>query len=433
MVVQDNYHIIHWEVKKILFEKKIRTYRITSLLSHINIVDEILQKEGFKISPVYFYPRARVCLSQNLSLGNSIANYFGHIYIQDLSSMLPPLLLSPKPGSMVLDLCASPGGKTAILSELVGKCGVVIANEPNKKRYKTLQKNLERLNLLNVITTSYEGENFPSVLKFKYILADVPCSGWGTAEKNPKVMKLWTGKKIQPLVYLQKKLIERAYYLLDVGGKLIYSTCTTNKEENEEQIKWALKNFPFELVPLKKIESFFYEEKDSINKGMLFIRGHEISAQGFFIACMKKVEQRKELLYFEEDPLNLQLAENYRLRKEIEEIGLSLKNFPEGIFYRKKHKVFFIPSFSKWEKLKAEGIFIGQIKGKSFIPNHRIWSFLSKDGDNILELNDIEKIKKLISGISVSISSSYKFIKLYYKELPLCLLSVKGGRCLISK
>ncbi len=80
-----------------------------------------------------------------------------------------------------------------------------------KKRYMTLKRNLERLNIFNVCLTSYRGEEFPEEMNFSYILLDVPCSGWGTANKNPRVMDIWHGDKIVPLIKLQRELLKKAY------------------------------------------------------------------------------------------------------------------------------------------------------------------------------------------------------------------------------
>ncbi len=431
--VKNSYHIRPGEVKKIFPNKKIRSFRISSPKPYIPLVEETLLKEGIQVEPASFYPNARICIKEKWPLGSSIANYFGHIYIQDLSSMLPPLVLGPEPGSVVLDLCASPGGKSAILSELVGKDGIIIANEPNKKRLLTLQKNIERLNLLNVITTSYNGQEFPNLFKFKYILADVPCSGWGTVEKNPKVKQLWTGDKIATLIRLQREIIKRAFELLDIGGKLVYSTCTTNIEENQKQIEWALKNFPFELVPLKKFKSFFYEEAGPYTDKVLCVRGHELYSQGFFVACLKKTKQGqikdiKRDISQDIRPINPEFIE-----ESLYNMGLCSNKFPNGIFYSKKNKVLFLPTFPGWERIKSMGIVIGQIKGRSFSPSQRLWILLKKDGENLIVLNNIETIKKIISGISLNTSSNHKIAKLYYKDLPLCMLTVKGNRCLIGK
>ena len=405
-------------------------FRIVCIDKYIPIVEEILNKEGFDIKGVSFYSKARICLSNKIKLGNSILNNFGQIYIQDLSSMLPPLILNPPKGSMVLDLCASPGGKSAILSELVGDEGIVVANEPNKKRYMTLKKNVERLNLFNVCLTSFKGQSFPEYIKFPYILLDVPCSGWGTEDKNPKVKHLWHGKKIAPLIKLQKELLKRAYLLLKSGGKLVYSTCTTNISENEDQIKWAVDELGFKIIPINKIEGFeYFNEKFP---GTLAIKGHKFYSQGFFVACLAKDSGNPDTGQEFKEINNIRTVDDEKIKEMLKSYGLSFSKFSNGIFYLKKDLVFFKKKLPYGE-IDSEGCFLGKLKQGYFIPNPRLWKWFDKNAKNKLVIEDLNQIKALISGSSISISGNFKYMHLYYKDLPLTLLKVKGRRCFITR
>lgn len=411
--------------------KNFRSLRITTKDDFIELADQILTIEGFHVKRVDFYKRARICISDKIDIGNSILNRFGHIYIQDLSSMLPPLLLSPKKGSLVLDLCASPGGKSAILSELVGEKGLVVANEPERKRYVTLQKNIERLNLFNVVTTSYRGEDFPESILFDYILLDVPCSGWGTVDKNPRVMRLWKGKRLEPLINLQKQLIKKAYKLLKPGGKLIYSTCTTNPRENQEQINWALNKFSFDLIFLQEVRGFVCDTSNPL-PGTLAIKGHEYYSQGFFIASLKKsgsldVEVNSDLNRCE----SKEMVDGSIIYENLNNMGLDYKSLLNGFFYKKNDNVFYLSELMG--NLRCEGIFMGRLKKGKFMPNLKLWKLMDQNKDNVMQIDDLKKIKKLLSGESFNISTDKNYLQLFFKEIPLCLVAVKNGRVLITK
>ena len=106
--------------------------------------------------------------------------------------MLPPLALGPQPGARVLDMCASPGSKTGLLAQLTGPHGLVLGNEPNSSRLATLRRNLQQLNLLQTVTCCCPGEQLPLPdASWDLILLDPPCSGWGTTDRHPSVLKLW--------------------------------------------------------------------------------------------------------------------------------------------------------------------------------------------------------------------------------------------------
>lgn len=165
--------------------------------------------------------------------------------------MLPPLALAPAEGAAVLDMCASPGSKTGFLAQLVGPGGFVLGNEPSRARLATLRANLHACNWPHAATCSYEGQALPLTPEsWDWILLDPPCSGWGTVEKNPQVLTLWQGDKVKTLVGLQQMLLAHAARLLRPGGRLVYSTCTTNDEENEAQVRYAEEELGLRRLPL---------------------------------------------------------------------------------------------------------------------------------------------------------------------------------------
>ena len=236
-----------------------RSFRLVCNPGQIPSVEALLSAQGFVFEPEPFSPLARRLLQEPFPLGRSLAAFWGYVYIQDRSSMLPPLALAPGEGARVLDMCASPGSKTGLLAQLVGREGLVLGNEPARPRLANLRRNLAALNLLQAVTCSWPGESLPLPdASWDAVLLDPPCSGWGTTDKNPQAIKRWQGDRLKPMLDLQRKLLTEASRLLRPGGKLVYSTCTTNVDENEGQVRFAVEGLGLEPIPLEPFPGFVF-------------------------------------------------------------------------------------------------------------------------------------------------------------------------------
>lgn len=230
-------------------------------------------------------------------LGNSIEHLLGYYYVQEISSMLPPLALNPKPNELVLDLFASPGSKTTQMASMMQNTGTIIANDLKMGRVKILSSNLERCGVTNTIisrkdaialTSNLSKSTFP---KFDKILLDVPCSGEGTLRSSPKTFLMWNHKVIKNLSRQQKKFFAFAIKLLKPGGTLVYSTCTHAPEENELILDFALKNFPVKIesisLPLKCRPGLTKWKDQTLNKEIskaCRIYPQDNDSEGFFIS-----------------------------------------------------------------------------------------------------------------------------------------------------
>ena len=218
------------------------TLRTTSL----QLVD-VLQQDGYDLTPLDWHPQAFrvICRDGTESLGRHWAYLAGWFHIQEASSMIPALLLDPQPAERVLDLCAAPGNKTALMAQALGNRGTVVANDIFWDRIRPLRSAVDRLGLLNVSVTCYDGTSYPQTAgKFDCVLADVPCSCEGTTRRFPGLLKRPPTRRMPKRFRKQQLLLESAIRRCRVGGRILYSTCTYAPEENEAVVNAVLGELP---------------------------------------------------------------------------------------------------------------------------------------------------------------------------------------------
>lgn len=168
----------------------------------------------------------------------------GYFTIQDESTGFPCYLLDAKPGMRVLDMCAAPGGKTALLANLMDNQGEIVALDKYDSRLKLMIRNLERLGIENVTTVAEDSLEYEDENLFDKVLLDAPCSGFGTLTKKPDIKWKRDIGDIRKLNALQSELLEKAAKHVKVGGAIVYSTCTIEYEENFGIVSGFLNNHP---------------------------------------------------------------------------------------------------------------------------------------------------------------------------------------------
>lgn len=166
----------------------------------------------------------------------------GRVYMQSLSSMLPPLLLRPRAGADILDMCAAPGGKTSQIAALTNNAAHLTACEMSAPRAEKLDYNLSKLGATNVQVMRTDARRLDEFFSFDQILLDAPCTGTGTYRTgDERAEKRMTPQLLSKVTRSQKALLDRALTVLKPGGTLVYSTCSILPEENDEQVRAALK------------------------------------------------------------------------------------------------------------------------------------------------------------------------------------------------
>ena len=241
---------------------------------------------------------------KRFDLGNLFEHFVGKIYVQEATSMTPPLVLDipEKIGDdfKVLDMAASPGSKTSQLGDLMKNCGTLVANELDYKRLGPLKINLERSGLSNVIITNSDGCRIEGKEVYDRILLDAPCSGSGIIRKSPNTIKLYNPKKLKMVTRLQLRLLQRAFELLKPNGILSYSTCSLDPEENEFVVMKFLENNSNAKLEKIELKNLILNNKLSEFKGVqipkeitentIRIWPQDNDTNGFYLAKISKVE-----------------------------------------------------------------------------------------------------------------------------------------------
>ena len=262
------------------------TVRVNSTKGDFDETFESLEEMGYDVEEGYVCPEA-IIIKGGSSIENNPLFKDGIITVQDESAMLVAPTLDLQPNDVAMDLCAAPGGKTTHMAELLEGEGKVYSFDLHESKLGLIESNIERLGLSNIEVktmdaTVYNGEYSAVADK---IIIDVPCSGLGIIRKKPEIKWNKTRNSLRDLIPTQREIMENAWGYLKNGGTMVYSTCTLNKEENEDNVEWFLNNHKD-----AEVEKIFLGNMDNLlyNKdGSLTILPNEYM-DGFYIAKIVK-------------------------------------------------------------------------------------------------------------------------------------------------
>jgi 16S rRNA (cytosine1407-C5)-methyltransferase len=245
------------QVLQAIQTKPLPSFRTNLLKVSTPELEKKLQNQGFIIEQVPWYQDAFMLKNKSTRELTETKEYKnGEIYIQNLSSMIPAIVLDPKPDELVLDITAAPGSKTTQIAALMQNQGKIVANDLSRPRLYKLNANLKMYGVTNTIVANLPGQTiwkkYPEY--FDKSLVDVPCSMEGRIRlDNPETYEDWSMRKIKELEVKQKYLLRSAISATKIGGVIVYSTCTLAPEENEGVIDWILKK-EGDAIEVEKIE-----------------------------------------------------------------------------------------------------------------------------------------------------------------------------------
>jgi 16S rRNA C967 or C1407 C5-methylase (RsmB/RsmF family) len=220
----------------------------------------------------------------------------GAYYVQEASSMFLEQALKQSVDLelplKVLDLCAAPGGKSTHLASLLSRDSLLVSNEVIRTRAKILAENITKWGNPNVVATNNDPADFQRLPGFfDVVVVDAPCSGEGLFRKDPNAMYEWSEDNVALCASRQRRIVADVWDALKPGGHLVYSTCTYNRMENEDNLEWMENEMG--AIPLSlEITSFPEITKDNNLAGYHFYP-HKTHGEGFFIAVLKKPEGEK--------------------------------------------------------------------------------------------------------------------------------------------
>ena len=268
-------------------EKRVVSLRVNTIKSNVEKVCEELVKNNIEFEKVSWADSAIVIKNANEEDLQKLSIYEnGEIYLQSLSSMLPPVIMSPKENTDILDMTAAPGGKTTQIAAITNNNANITACEMNNIRIEKLKYNIEKQGATSVAVLQADSRNLSDYFAFDQILLDAPCSGSGTIDLNDeRTYKSFSEKLVEKSTKSQLTLLKKALKILKPGHEMIYSTCSILAKENEDIVIKALKGVNAEVVQIEEVEGV--PLLPTKIKGTLCVCPSKCY-EGFFVAKIRK-------------------------------------------------------------------------------------------------------------------------------------------------
>lgn len=368
----------------------------------------------------------------------------GAYYVQEASSMFIEQLFKqaiiPQLGDeiAVLDLCAAPGGKSTHISSLIGDKSILVANETISARSKILEQNIIKWGYDNTVVTSSDPRQFGRCgAIFDVVVVDAPCSGEGMFRRVEGAMEQWSPANVELCVARQQRIVADVYDSLKAGGYLIYSTCTFNTKEDEQNVQWIVDNFNVEGVDIEIPESWGVSRSTVSGINCFKFLPHKTAGEGFFVAILRRKEESQEV--------KAKPAKGYKSRyrkltsKESVEVSTWLKyrdrllllaDENNNVWGVNKNFTELFRAIEQNVKILYCGLNFGQLFKNSLKPSHAL--ALYKDLNHLCPVINISKEDALDFLRKKDIDPSQfeqGFNLVCYNSFPIGFIKRVGARC----
>lgn len=369
----------------------------------------------------------------------------GCYYVQEASSMFVEQVLRQYITGPVkmLDLCAAPGGKSTHARSVLPEGSLLVANEVIRNRSQILAENLTKWGHPDVVVTNNDPADFSALLSFfDVILTDVPCSGEGMFRKDPVAVSEWSPENVEICWQRQRRIISDIWPSLKSGGLLIYSTCTYNTQEDEENIRWMRDEFGAEILPVDAPTAWNITGNLLAGEDFPVYRflPHRTKGEGFFLAVLRKPEegslqtgykstsaQGKKKMASSVSKEQLAVARGWLLSPDDYELsvnGTNITAFPKE----------YLPELSSLQqslRVIQAGVALAEMKGKDLIPNHALaMSQILRDDtfphEEVSYEQAIAYLRK--EAIVLSAEAPRGYVLLTYNYIPLGFVKNIGNR-----
>lgn len=379
----------------------LKTLRINTLKCDQNFISKNLSQS---LKNKVAYENAFFVDSES-KFGSNPLHHAGAIYMQEASALLPVNCISFDGDELVLDMCASPGGKSGQIAERIPN-GSLVSNEIITNRAIILKENMIRMGYTNTIVTSTTPQNLTKLGPiFDVILIDAPCSGEGLFRREQKAIEEWFDGINQKNHIRQLEILDLSTNLLKNGGKIIYSTCTFSEQENEDVIKEFLATHPtYSLSDIS--ESVIQNTSAGIDNIGRRVFPHKNKGEGQYMCVLQNTQIETNYIYQKPILKNLNLREQRILseftKKYMQDFNFTPKSYEDNICIAPPYEI----NTSHIYVLKY-GISFGKIENNRFIPNHNAFTSLGKYFKYRIDLNfDDPNIQKYLRGESLDLDTN---------------------------
>ena len=384
----------------------------------------------------------------------------GCYYVQEASSMFVEQVLRQYVESPVvmLDLCAAPGGKSTHARSVLPEGSLLVANEVIRNRSQVLAENLTKWGHPDVVVTNNDPAVFSALPSFfDVILTDVPCSGEGMFRKDPVAVEEWSPENVEICWQRQRRIIADIWPCLKPGGILIYSTCTYNSKEDEENVCWIQQEFGAELLPLEVQDEWNItgnlldgEDESQRSLSVCHFLPHKTKGEGFFLAALRKPDAEDEPATYSfskaksskkkdkkggaaASPVSkehMRMALNWLKQENVEKYTLSAEG--AGIVAFPQRYTDELAAMKQYLKVIQAGVLTGEVKGKDLIPTHALAmsaTLLRQDAFDTEEVSYEQAIAYLRKeAITLPETAPRGYILLTYRNIPLGFVKNIGNR-----